>query len=247
MKNHYNPKESLQPFFENGDITDVLFPVKSGKEATVFCVRTSDRHGGVLAAAKVYRPREQRNFKNDSAYRQGRAIRDSRSARAVKNKSSAGQGYLFGTWIGHEASTLRALYENGLPVPRVLTSIGDALLMGFVGDEDGAAPQLLNVDPTCAQAVPLFYNLMRDIETMLRCGHIHGDLSEYNLLFWQNRIVIIDVPQTADPWANPDALDLLVRDVTNVCDYFADCGVRTGDAERIARGMWHRLRYGTQS
>jgi len=81
---------------------------------------------------------------------------------------------------------------------------------------------------------------------MLFEGFVHGDLSPFNLLYWQGEITIIDLPQTANPWNNPDALELLIRDVSSICDYFTQQGARNAptDAERVARGMWQRMRGG---
>ena len=66
---------------------------------------------------------------------------------------------------------------------------------------------------------------------------VHGDLSPYNILHWNGGAVIIDFPQMVDARKNPHAYDLLRRDLTRVCAYFARFGVRA-DAEEIARDMW---------
>jgi RIO kinase 1 len=54
-----------------------------------------------------------------------------------------------------------------------------------------------------------------------RAGFAHGDLSPYNLLVHEGRVVIIDLPQIVDTVANPQGLELLHRDCVNVCDWFA--------------------------
>ena len=69
---------SLRTFLDEGLITDVLGMVKSGKEGTVYCCRSHPRIGGGLVAAKVYRPRRHRSFRQDAAYQHGRVILDAR-------------------------------------------------------------------------------------------------------------------------------------------------------------------------
>jgi len=243
MSEHWNPFDSLTPFLSSDTLTDVLYLVKSGKEATVYCCRGGEKIGGGLVAAKVYRPREHRTFKNDSVYRQARLTGNSREERAARNKSKFGLGVLFGEWVGHEMAALRALHEAGIPVPRPLTSSDTVVLMEYIGDEETSAPQLIAIDMPLREATRQFRRMMGVIEAMLNARHVHGDLSAYNLLYWQEEVIVIDVPQTIHPWENQDAYSLLERDVSNVAAYFADQGVRTGDPERIAHGMWNRYRF----
>lgn len=243
MADTWNPLDSLAPFFKNEMLEEVLYLVKSGKEATVYCCRGGEKIGGGLVAAKIYRPREHRKFKNDTIYRQARLTGNSREERAARNKSDFGRSVLFGEWVGHEMGALRTLHEAGLPVPKPITSSETVAIMEYIGDEETSAPQLINVELPLREAVRQYQQMVRVIEAMLNERHVHGDLSAYNLLYWQRQIVVIDVPQTVHPWENQDAFSLLIRDMTNVAAYFANQGVRTGDPERIARGMWHRYRY----
>jgi RIO kinase 1 len=238
LSNTWDPRTALDPFFEQGKITDILRVVKSGKEATVYCCRAHPAVGIDLVAAKIYRPREHRGFKDDSIYRQGRHMTDSRLRRAVANKSRKGREVAFGSWVGHEAGTLADLGAAGVHVPRLIASAPEGVLMEYIGDIDGPAPRLAEVDLNPDDARGLFQELLRDLERMLLAGHIHGDLSPYNLLYWQGRITIIDVPQTVNPLTNPNAFDLLIRDARNVCDYFRCQGVTTGDPDRIAQRLW---------
>ena len=239
----WNPLDSLTPFFENETLTEVRYLVKSGKEATVYCCQAGEKIGGGLVAAKIYRPREHRSFKDDKIYRAARLTGNSREERAARNGSGFGRKVLFGEWVGHEVGALRTLHEAGIPIPKPLTSTDSALLMEYLGDEEGAAPQLIMVDLPLDIAVKQYHNLMRIIERMLNARHVHGDLSAYNLLYWKRRIWVIDVPQTVHPWENNNAYELLRRDVTNVTDYFAGRGVRVESPARVAKAMWDRYRY----
>ena len=65
-----------------------------------------------------------------------------------------------------------------------------------------------------------------------RSGFAHGDLSAYNLLVHEGRVVVIDLPQIVDLAAKPTGLEFLHRDVVNVCTWFGRRGIGT-DAEEL--------------
>ncbi len=231
--------DPLQPFLDEGWIRNVLHVVKSGKEATVYCCEASAASRVELLAAKVYRSRNNRGFKNDAIYQEGRMVLDAHERRAVKNKSRKGREVQAGEWINHEWETLRALHAAGAAVPRPYALRGDALLMEYVGDRDSAAPPLHRVNLEPHDARELFAMAMAQIALWLTHNRVHADLSPYNVLVTQGRLVFIDFPQAVDPRSNLNALALLERDVENLCRYWDRLGVRA-DARRISRAMWSR-------
>src|SRR5262245_10602404 len=79
--------DEISTFFEDGWIEEVLFPVKSGKEATVYCCRACPGRGEAYFALKAYRARQNRNFHNAAIYQEGRILGKARTMRAVRNKS----------------------------------------------------------------------------------------------------------------------------------------------------------------
>lgn len=239
----FDANEMLSPFYEDGYIDDILFLVKSGKEATVYCCQAGPHIEVPLIAAKLYRPREHRSFSNSAVYMQGRTITNSRARKAIQQRTRRGLAMEFEMWSGHEARTLGELYAAGVRVPRLITAGEHVLLMEFIGNEDGAAPRLADIALEPHDARRCLPELLRDVEAMLTCGHVHGDLSPYNLLYWEGRVTLIDVPQTVDPWRNPDAYDLLQRDLANVLEYFEDCGARCPPPEQVTREMWGRMRW----
>ncbi len=240
---------ALDAFFAEGWITDVLYEVKSGKEATVYCCAGNPAkgqeqgEGRPLFAAKIYRSRQRRDFKNDAVYQQGRVINDRRMRRAFERKTAFGREVQATAWTGHEFDTLRRLHAAGAAVPRPVSSAPDAILMDYVGDEHGAAAPLHAVSPAPDEARRLFGHVMRDIELWLACDCIHGDLSAFNMLYWRGAVTVIDFPQAVDPRANPSAYDLLARDIANVCRYFARQGVQAArsDPARLADALWRRF------
>ena len=112
--------ESLEPFFERGLITDEPQVVKSGKEGTVYRCRAVD---GTLVAAKEYRPRHMRTFKNDAMYREGHLILDKRLRKAFEQKTRTGREIQFSSWVYREWETLNLLHEAGGDVPRPIADL----------------------------------------------------------------------------------------------------------------------------
>ncbi|HZU13606.1 MAG TPA: RIO1 family regulatory kinase/ATPase [Chloroflexota bacterium] len=238
----------LAPFHRDQQILDVLRVVKGGKEATVYCCRAHPSTGLDLIAAKVYRPKQFRTFKNDADYKWGRpildgdgkAVRDKRMLKAVRQGSRAGASTSHTSWLTHEFTTLQTLHTAGADVPRPIALDENALLMSYVGDEHTPAPTLSEVRIAPNEAQTLFTRILRTIELMLEHDRIHGDLSAYNVLYWEGGITVIDFPQVIDAYGNPDAYRFLVRDVERICSYFARFGI-SSDARAIAAGMWRRF------
>jgi RIO kinase 1 len=228
---------------------DILSSVKGGKEANVYRCQAHPATGRDLLAAKVYRPRMFRNLRNDALYREGRETlaadeslvksNNMRIKRALDKKTAFGQEVAHTSWLMHEFTALKALHAAGVHVPEPVAVSGNAILMGFIGDADFAAPPLESVELERDEAEAVFTQVLGDIETMLHLGLIHGDLSAYNLLYWEGRAVIIDFPQVIRSTSNHAARQILRRDVQRVCDYFAEQGVRR-DADSLANALWMR-------
>jgi RIO kinase 1 len=236
--------EAIEAFLEQGLIRSVLFEIKSGKEATVYCCESGNGETELLAA-KFYRPLESRRFRNDAMYHTGRMhlARAGRVQRAVEGRSAFGRKVQYATWLEHEWAMLNALHCDGADVPKPLARSERAILMPYLGDADGPAPNLNEARLESTQAAAVVDQLLGNIALMLDAHCVHGDLSPYNVLYWNGRAVIIDLPQAVDPRLNPAAHSLLLRDVKNVCDWAARRGV-VRDAQRITRGLWERFTLG---
>ena len=245
---------SLYSFYDEGLITDVLALVKGGKEASVYLCQAHPAVGMDLLAAKVYRPRMFRNLRNDKMYRQGREIlvaggnpagRDSGYIeRAIRNRTPFGLQAAHTSWLMYEFTAMERLYEAGAAVPRPIAPGDNALLMGYHGDEQTAAPTLNTVDLEPDEARELFREVMRNVDLMLQHDLIHGDLSAYNILYWApegapGEITLIDFPQVVNLHANVKARFILQRDIQRVCEYFGRQGVEC-DPAAIMDGFWQR-------
>jgi len=227
----------LQQFGGQGLITDVLGVIGDGKEATVYCCAADPSTGVELLAAKVYRAQKFRAFAGARRYAADRVVLDERVDRAMKTKTDKGRRMAHHAWIEWEWETLCRLHDAGASVPNPLAASDDAILMEFVGDRDGPAPQLRQVELAPALARDALQRLLQDVELLLDCHLVHGDLSAYNVLWWADRPWIIDVPQSIDLHASRDGYPHLRRDVQNLERYFARYGLSAGD---FAEQAWQR-------
>jgi RIO kinase 1 len=206
--------------------------------------------GEELVAAKLYRPRMFRNLRNDVRYRQnrevlneyGKEVDDHRLNRAIKKGTDVGKAVLQVSWLQHEYIALQTLFTAGVKVPRPIATGVNTILMEYFGDRETPAPTLHEVHLSQTEARATFDALMNDIDVMLGCGFVHGDLSAFNVLFFDGDYRIIDLPQTVAPDQNPDAWDIFLRDVTRLGQYFERYGINTR-SEEVARCLWKQHRY----
>jgi len=203
----------LQPLIDDGVIDEVLRSLKSGKEATVFIVRT----GAQLRCAKVYRDMNQRSFQKRAQYQEGRKIRGSRQTRAMAKSTRFGRKEAESAWKNTEVDALYKLVEAGVRVPKPFGYFNDTLVMELVTDSTGdPAPRLGEVELTPETAREYHTFLIRQVVRMLSLGLIHGDLSEFNVLVDAHGPVIIDLPQAVNAAGNNGAFAMLERDVNNL-------------------------------
>lgn len=232
--------DALGELIESLILDEVLGVIKSGKEATVYLCRGFQGEPPLLAA-KVYRDRDVRRFDNDRAYTEGRTRGMARrDAAAIAAKSRAGRELAFGQWVDEEWRTLGLLHAAGCDVPAPIGRYGRVVLMEYFGDGGAAAPMLADVRLGRDETRDVFERLLRNIELMLACDRVHGDLSPFNVLYRDGDLRVIDFPQAVDPRFNASALPLLERDIERVCQYAARSGVEA-DAARIARSLWGRF------
>ena len=225
-------------FLGEGLITQVVRPIKSGKEASVHLCRGNESETGEsLLALKVYHSLDKRDFRDEGLYRDGEYIKERRVRVALEKKTAFGRDVQGAIWVNREWEMLRALSAAGADVPRPIARTEDAILMTYIGDVDDAAPQLRSLKPSRADAEDLFRGVMRNVELFLYENVIHGDLSAYNILVWEGRAVVIDLPQAVDPRKNRHAQALLERDVERVCEFFGRFGVQQ-NAHRLAADLW---------
>lgn len=207
--------------------------VKTGKEADVHLIeRAEPGESGCILAAKRYRGAAHSDFHRSTRYEEGRKHRSSRDARAMAGKTVYGRAVAAAHWAGSEFAALCTAWEAGIPVPYPVQVNGTELLMEFIGEGKTAAPRLAQARMSADGYADAFAQVVAILESFARCGYAHGDLSAYNLLVHDGRVVVIDLPQIVDIAVNPNGVGFLHRDVVNVCTWFARKGVAT-DAEAL--------------
>jgi len=231
---------ALQPLIDDGVIDEVLLSLKSGKEATVYVVRSSEQ----LRCAKVYRNMAQRSFQKRAQYQEGRKVRGSRQARAISKSTSFGRAEQEAAWKNAEVDALYQLVAAGVRVPRPHGYFDGVLIMELVTDADGnPAPRLGEIELSPATAREYHGFLIRQVVRMLCIGLIHGDLSEFNVLVAPDGPVIIDLPQAVNAAGNNAARAMLERDVNNLRSTLGRFAPELLATE-FAREMWSLFEQG---
>ena len=225
------PPKRLQALIEEGLIDSVVRQLMSGKEAMVFVVRCGDD----TRCAKVYKEATHRSFRQAVDYTENRKVKNSRQARAMAKGTKFGREAQEAAWQSAEVDALYRLADAGVRVPKPYNFFEGVLLMELVTDAQGdAAPRLNDVQFTPAQARTHHASLLVEVVRMLCAGVVHGDLSEFNILLGhepgkdatnpadpgKDSPVIIDLPQAIDAAGNNHAQRMLLRDVTNLRDFF---------------------------
>lgn len=237
--------DSLNGFYQSRWFDDILRLLKGGKEASVYQCAAKTLDNRNYLAAKVYRPRRFRNLKNDFLYREGRdrldadgnLIVDDRMHHAMDKRTEYGRQLMHTSWIEHEYKTLQILHKAGADIPIPYTRGNNAILMEYIGGGETPAPTLIEIDLNKQEASNLFKRILNNVEIMLENKRVHGDLSAYNVLYWEGEIHLIDFPQAIDPRQNRNAFMIFERDISRICEYFARQGV-SSNPRQLARKLW---------
>lgn len=136
------------------------------------------------------------------------------------------------TWAEKEARNLKRLVSAGIRAPKPLELRDHVLVMDFLGDDQGwASPRLKDaekaIDEECTgpeRWEELYREMLVGMRTMWwHCRLVHADLSEYNVLYHEKHLWIIDVSQSVEH-DHPKALDFLRADISHVEAYFSKRG-----------------------
>jgi RIO kinase 1 len=106
--------------------------------------------------------------------------------------------------------------------------------MEFIGRDRTAAPRLAQVRADPDQLADYYEQIANAMRALAANGQAHGDLSPYNLLVDDHRVVLIDLPQVVDVVSNPNGMEFLRRDCRNVCTWFTGRGYPCDPEELFA-------------
>ena len=206
---------AVYKLISDGTIATVDYPVSTGKEGNVFHATTAK--GG--AALKIYRVNNA-TFRSLAEYLEG----DPRFKKIGRTFRE-----MVGVWAQKEYKNLRRMRDAGVRVPEPLAVHQNCLLMEYVGDDTMPARVIREV--VLEDPVATFEDVVGSMAAMRKAKLVHGDLSEYNLLWWGGQAWVIDCAQGV-PLDHPRSDEWFKRDVANIARYFSRLGVDT-DAKRL--------------
>lgn len=201
---------------KEGHALEIISAVKSGKEAEVYQVLLD----GVLSAMKVYKNPEERSFKNSDQYLTGKYYKHESHRKAIAKGNKFGKKLKHSNWIAREFLILKKLHTAGASIPKPILQVEDAIGMEFVGDQETVADRLIDINLSTDAAEKVFSTILENIRLFLKNGIVHGDLSPYNILYWNDKAFIIDFPQSIDIRNYPNPWEVLERDLHNIVHYF---------------------------
>lgn len=208
---------ALYKLVQDGHIDAFGGPISTGKEANVYTALSGDHE----VAVKVYRINAS-DFTDMRGYLDG----DPRFEGIGSDKKK-----VVTAWVRKESSNLKRARRAGVRTPNPIAVERNVLVMEYLGTEDGRAKRLSEVhieNPDTAYEVVKEY-----LRRLYDAGLVHGDFSEYNIVFHEGQLYIIDLGQ-AVTIHHPNADEFLERDCRNISNFFSRQGVETTPEELLA-------------
>jgi len=208
---------ALYKLVQDGHIDAFGGPISTGKEANVYTALSGDTE----VAVKVYRINAS-DFKDMRSYLDG----DPRFEGIGSDKKK-----VVTAWVRKESSNLKRARRAGVRTPEPIAVERNVLVMEYLGTEEGRSKRLSEVhieNPETAYEVVKEYT-----RRLYDAGLVHGDLSEYNIVFHEGQLYIIDLGQ-AVTIHHPNADDFLERDCRNIANFFARQGVDATPEDLLA-------------
>jgi RIO kinase 1 len=203
----------LYKMLNHGIVTEINGCLSTGKEANVYHARLPDGREGAIKVYKtsilVFKDRE-KYVSGEFRFRHGYSKSNPR--KMVK------------LWAEKEMRNLRRLHDAGIFCPAPILLRSHVLLMDFIGHDGWAAPRLKDAKISDNRYRECYLYCIKLMRTMYqKCRLVHGDLSEYNILYYQTKLYFIDVSQSVEH-EHPSANDFLRKDCRNITDYFRKTG-----------------------
>ncbi len=198
---------SINELIRRGYLDELTGIISTGKEANVYHAILGEKE----LAVKLYL------IDTSDFRRMDRYIKGDRRFSGWRNKRQ-----LVFAWAQKEFCNLHRVYGT-VKCPEPIVIEKNVLVMGFIGKDEVAAPKLKDAPP---EDIETFLDkVMTQVKDMYSCGIVHGDLSEYNILNWNEEPYVIDLSMGVMP-EHPLSEELLERDVRNTLNFFRKLGVR---------------------
>lgn len=131
---------------------------------------------------------------------------------------------------------MKHLYQHGVNVPKAIAVHGISLIMEFIGDEAGQpAPRISDLKMAREEAQEAFSQSVQNLKCMVQSGRVHGDYSTFNILWHNEKAVVIDFPQVMEFKNNRNASAFLERDVHSLCKSFKRQGIQADEAHILSK------------
>lgn len=204
----------LFKILNKGVICEINGCISTGKEANVYHATNAD---GYERAVKVYKTSilifkdRDRYVTGEFRFRHGYCKHNPR--KMVK------------TWAEKEMRNLTRMHQAGIPCPEPIILRSHVLVMDFIGTDGWPSPLLKDVTLSESKSRELYLQCIQIVRNIFwKCRLVHADLSEFNMLYQQDQLYVIDVSQSVEH-DHPHALEFLRKDCTNVTDFFKKNGV----------------------
>ena len=200
----------LFKLLNRGIITEIDGCISTGKEANVYHCLGNEETGSLAikifkTSILVFKDRD-RYVSGEFRFRQGYGKKNPRK--------------MVQTWAEKEMRNLIRIHNAGIPSPRPQLLRSHVLVMEFLGQDGWPAPRLKDANISVSKARELYRQVLLNVRKMYHdCKLVHGDLSEYNMLYHQGEAFIIDVSQSVEH-DHPHALEFLRKDLCNVTEFF---------------------------
>lgn len=194
----------------------IIRNIKSGKEATVFLIETGDQ----FRCLKVY-DRLSMATKANSVYLLVKWFKEPSVRKSITNGNKFSQDLLKKLWVKREYYLLKKLSQKGVNLPKVFDYNNNSIMMEYLGTLNLSAPLIKDIDFSPDLAKLAFDEIIKSIKIFIKNGIVHADLSEFNILWWQDKPFIIDFPQAVDIRSNPNYKLLLRKDINHIVTFFS--------------------------
>ncbi|MHA1911919.1 MAG: serine protein kinase RIO [Candidatus Kariarchaeaceae archaeon] len=222
-------RETLRNLMRKGILDDILGVISTGKEANIYYgVGVNEEE----YAIKIYRDTAS-TFRRIKPYIEG-----DRRFQKIRNNYQE----MVAAWCQKEFKNLSRLYANDIRAPQPIARIDNLLVMEFIGEDGREAPLLKDVEPEkIEKPTETYITILRMITKMvLEANLVHGDLSEYNILFWEQQPYFIDVGQSV-LLSHPQSSTFLLRDIRNINAFFETLSVEIRNEERIFQALAQKI------
>ncbi len=210
--------EALQRIIARGNLDELVRTIAKGKEANVFLGKKRK----TFVAVKIYRI-ETSNFAQHARY----LFEDDE----VKKIGQTPQK-LICAWAEKEFTNMQLAKSVGVRVPKVIDVEGNVIVMELITENNKVCKTLKYAPPkNPKEAKEIYKQLVANLHKLIyKAKLIHADLSEYNLIFSNKKLYLIDFGQTGSVKL-PNAKEFVNRDIKNMIKFFGKFKLNVNERE----------------